>query len=110
MTLFSSLPLLLVFADCGCQPPEAAFARFWAVRGIPVANAAVSQWGEVTRAQAGYDTGSMGGFRSTTVCLQQSPLQALSAILALCDTGHLVCACVSDMGFFLGQISRLKTS
>lgn len=65
---------------------SAASASFWALRGIPIAIAAVSQRVEVTRAETGYDTGSMGGFRSTTVCLQQSPLQALSAILSLCDT------------------------
>lgn len=66
--------------------PETAIpaAGFWAVRGIPVAMAAVSQRGEVTRAETGYDTGSMRGDLG-----QPLPLQALSAV------PPLVILCVS---------------
>ena len=55
--------MLTVDPDCLIT----ALAGFWALAGIPVAIGAVSQRGEVTRAETGYDTGSVRGFRSTTV-------------------------------------------
>lgn len=75
------------------------FAPFWAVRGIPIAMAAVSQWGEVTRAETGYDTGSMrggGGDLGQPLCVCSShhckPCQQywLCVTLVICV---FVCVC-----------------